>query len=83
VERADVRMGDLVFFGKPPHVEDLKAITHIGIAMDNDRFIHSGGAGGVQITRFDDPTSRYYERYWGARRMRYDTLDAGGGAPED
>jgi len=82
VERADVRMGDLVFFGKPPHVEDLKAITHIGIAMDNDRFIHSGGRCGVHISRLSDPDSPYYERYWGARRMRFETLDVGGGAPE-
>jgi len=83
VEREDVKMGDLVFFGKPPHVEDLKAITHIGIAMDNDRFIHSGGRCGVHISRFDDPASPYFGRYWGARRMRYETLDVGGGAPEE
>lgn len=83
VERADVRMGDLVFFGKPPHVEDLKAITHIGIAMDNDRFIHSGGRCGVHISRLDDPNSPYHGRYWGARRMRFETLDVGGGAPAE
>lgn len=82
ISREDVRTGDLVFFGKASD-PDLSAVTHIGIAMDNDWFIHSGGAGGVQVTRFDDPTSRYYNRYWGARRMRYETLDVGGGAPED
>lgn len=82
VARKDVRTGDLVFFGKGKE-PDISLITHIGIAMDNDRFIHSGGGGGVQITRFDDPNSRYFSKYWGARRMRYDTLDAGGGAPED
>ncbi|MGI6295764.1 MAG: NlpC/P60 family protein [Armatimonadota bacterium] len=82
VERGDVRTGDLVFFGKTPE-PDLKAVTHIGMAMDNDWFIHSGGRGGVQVTRFDDPTSPYVNRYWGARRMRYETLDVGGGAPED
>ena len=82
ISREEVRAGDLVFFGKAPD-PDLSAVTHIGIAMDNDWFIHSGGVGGVQVTRFDDPTSRYYNRYWGARRMRYETLDIGGGAPED
>lgn len=82
VAREDVRTGDLVFFGKAPEPE-LSAVTHIGMAMDNDWFIHSGGQGGVQVTRFDDPTSRYFNRYWGARRMRYETLDVGGGAPED
>lgn len=82
VAREDVRTGDLVFFGKGKE-PDTKLVTHIGIAIDNDWFIHSGGQGGVQKTRFDDPNSRYFNRYWGARRMRYDTLDAGGGAPED
>lgn len=82
VARKDVRTGDLVFFGKGKE-PDISTITHIGIALDNDRFIHSGGLGGVQITRFDDPTSRYFNRYWGARRMRFETLDVGGGAPED
>ncbi len=82
VARENVRTGDLVFFGKGKE-PDVSLVTHIGIAMDNDWFIHSGGMGGVQVTRFDDPNSRYFKRYWGARRMRYDTLDAGGGAPED
>lgn len=72
VMRQDVRTGDLVFFssrqGKDP---DIDSITHIGMAMDNDWFIHSGGRGGVQITRFDDPNSRYYSNYWGARRMEF------------
>lgn len=82
VARKDVRTGDLVFFGKGKD-PDLEAVTHIGLAMDNDRFIHSGGACGVAITRFDDRNSPYFKRYWGARRMRFDTLDVGGGAPED
>ena len=64
VAREDVRTGDLVFFGKGKE-PDIKRVTHIGIAMDNDRFIHSGGRGGVQITRFDDPTSPYFNRVLG------------------
>ncbi len=72
VMRQDVRTGDLVFFsgsqGKDP---DIPSITHIGMAIDNDWFIHSGGQGGVQITRFDDPNSRYFKNYWGARRMKF------------
>lgn len=82
VAREDVRTGDLVFFGKGKE-PDVNLVTHIGMAMDNSWFIHSGGRGGVQVTRFDDPSSPYVNRYWGARRMRYETLDAGGGAPED
>jgi len=79
VAREDVRTGDLVFFGKGAY-PNISAITHTGIAMDNDRFIHSCKNGGVQITRFDAPN---FCKYWGARRMRFDTLDVGGGAPED
>lgn len=81
VMRQNVSTGDLVFFsgsqGKDP---DIPAITHIGLAIDNDWFIHSGGQGGVQITRFDDPNSRYYHNYWGARRMKFETLEIAGAA---
>jgi len=82
VSRENVRAGDLVFFGKGKD-PDIAAITHIGMAVDNEHFIHSGGIWGVTITRFDDPKSPYTNKYWGARRMRYETLDVGGGAPED
>lgn len=82
VERDDVKMGDMVYFGKTKE-PDLSAVKHTGIAIDNERFIHSGGRVGVTISRFDDPTSPYVDRYWGARRIRLETLDVGGGAPED
>lgn len=77
ITREEVRAGDLVFFGKS---NKSSAISHVGVAMDNDRIIHSFGDGGVQITRSDAPL---FNKYWGARRMRFDTLDVGGGAPED
>lgn len=80
VEKHNLRTGDLVFFGKGRD-PDLKAITHVGMALDSDRFIHSCGPSGVVITPFTEP--RYVETYWGARRMRLATLDPGGGAPED
>lgn len=82
VAREEVRTGDLIFFGDGSD-PDIDAITHIGMAVDNEHFIHSGGSWGVTVTRFDDPASPYTNRYWGARRMRYETLDPGGGAPVD
>jgi len=81
VEKQDLRTGDLVFFsskkGKDP---DLNTITHVGMALSDKLFIHSCGHSGVIISPFTDP--RYVPTYWGARRMRLDTLDLGGGAPE-
>ena len=79
VERKEVRACDLVFFSKV-NTSGISAITHVGIALDNDRFIHSCKDGGVQVSRID---MLNFCMYWGARRMRFDTLDVGGGAPED
>lgn len=84
IEKKDLRMGDLVFFGKNGNSAkdpDIAAITHIGMAINNEKFIHSGGATGVTINRFED--GAFPGRYWGARRMRFETLDPGGGVPED
>lgn len=84
VEKEDLRAGDLVFFArdeKSAGTADLKVITHVGMAIGSGRFIHSGGGVGVGINRLTD--SIYPGRYWGARRMRLETLDPGGGPPED
>ena len=80
VEKEKLRTGDLVFFGKGKDPE-FDTVTHIGIALDGKRFIHSSGHSGVIISPFTDEL--YGPKYWGARRMRFSTLDPGGGAPED
>ncbi len=80
VEKGQLRTGDLVFFGSGKDPE-LNTITHIGIALDGKRFIHSSGHSGVIISPFTDEL--YGPKYWGARRMHFTTLDPGGGAPED
>lgn len=66
VEKKDLKPGDLVFFGKGKS-PDLQGISHIGIAVDENHFIHSCRPFGVII--FDYKNPRYSGFYWGARRM--------------
>lgn len=51
-----VKAGDLVFFatGKDP-----KIISHVGIMIDNERFVHASTKKGVIIS---DMTTPYYQR---------------------
>jgi SH3-like domain-containing protein len=58
--------GDLVFFasGDDPHQ---RVITHVGMIIDGEHFIHSSGGVGVNITRLDDPY--YHPILWGIRRV--------------
>ncbi|MBS4195817.1 C40 family peptidase [Lederbergia citri] len=62
VEKNDLRPGDLVFFKTTN-----KPISHVGIYIGGNKFIHSAGKG-VAITDINDP---YYwkSRYVGARRI--------------
>lgn len=52
----EVAMGDLVFFatGKDP----LK-VSHVGIVIDNDSFIHASSSKGVVVSKFNNP---YYQQ---------------------
>ena len=52
----DVEVGDLVFFatGKDPH-----KISHVGIMLDKDNFIHASTSKGVVISQISTP---YYTR---------------------
>ncbi|OFX13929.1 MAG: hypothetical protein A2Z18_08580 [Armatimonadetes bacterium RBG_16_58_9] len=70
----DLRAGDLVFFG------DGGSVTHVGMALGPQAFIHACSAEGVTVASLDDP--RYADIYIGSRRMRLATLDPGGGVPE-
>ncbi|HEY4552410.1 MAG TPA: C40 family peptidase [Bacillaceae bacterium] len=62
VSKSQLREGDLVFFktGK-------SGVSHVGIYIGNNKFIHSAGKG-VAITNINDP---YYwkSRYVGAKRV--------------
>lgn len=54
IKKEDVKDGDLVFFatGKDPGI-----VSHVGIMIDEDRFIHSSTSRGVVVSRV---SSDYY-----------------------
>ncbi len=61
VNRKHLRPGDLVFFGK-------RKVTHIGIYVGEDRFVHAPSSGGT--VRLDHLDTRYWtEHYLYARRV--------------
>lgn len=61
-------VGDLVFFGS--HSDPRKrGITHVGMALDSERFVHAVGKQGVIISPFDDPYYRTQYLYRGAWRL--------------
>ena len=62
VAKSQLRKGDLVFFGTK------KRITHVGIYLEDNKFIHSSSAGDtVKISSLDEPT--WEHKYSGARRV--------------
>ncbi len=64
VKRSELEVGDLVFFGNT--YASSSAITHVGIYIGNNEFIHAGG-NNVKITSMDD--AYYAVRYVGAKRV--------------
>jgi cell wall-associated NlpC family hydrolase len=63
VKRDDMQPGDLVFF----HTHGKKRISHVGIYLDNGRFIHSPSAGkSVEVSSLDE--AYWAKRFAGARR---------------
>lgn len=63
IAKADLEPGDLVFFSS-----NGKGVTHVGIYIGDDEFVHASRPGiGVVISRLD---SAYYLRVWyGAKRI--------------
>ncbi len=63
VSKKNLKAGDLVFFKTTSKTK----ISHVGIYVGNNKFIHSAGKG-VSITSINDP---YYwkSKYAGARRV--------------
>jgi len=62
VAKADLRIGDLVFFNT-----DGKGISHAGIYLGDGEFAHSASKVGVSISKLSD--SYYKNRYVTARRV--------------
>lgn len=52
-DKKDLKRGDLVFFTKSYNTADF--ITHVGIYLGNNRFIHASTSNGVVVTPFDNP----------------------------
>lgn len=62
-KRSDLKYGDLVFFA----INRKKRISHVGIYLDNDRFVHASSSSGVMISDLREP---YWLRYYaGAGRI--------------
>ncbi len=65
IELEDLKEGDLVFFhtsGKHNH------ISHVGMYLLNNKFVHAATSGGVMISDLNDP---YWQpRFRGARRVK-------------
>jgi len=60
VNRQDLTIGDLVFFGEKSKV------SHVGIYVGEGKFIHASTSLGVTVTPLSD--SYWVPRYMGARR---------------
>ena len=61
VKKADLQAGDLVFF-KPPSYP-----RHVGIYLNNSKFVHASKSNGVTISKMDP---YYWDKYfWTARRL--------------
>ena len=62
MSRGNLREGDLLFFGS------FWNISHVGIYLSGDRFIHASSSRGVVISNLNE---KYYRnKYQGARRFR-------------
>lgn len=51
--RNELKKGDLIFFTKSYNTSDY--ITHVGIYLGNNRFIHASTSSGVVVTPLDNP----------------------------
>ena len=67
ISKSELKPGDLVFFHK---TYNKKGITHAGIYIGNNQFIHASSSKGIKI---DSLSSSYYgSKYYGATRVLKD-----------
>lgn len=66
VDRGNLQAGDLVFFSGGG--QQVREVSHVGLALGDGRLIHSRGGYGVTVDRLDAPP--FDAIYWGARRVR-------------
>lgn len=56
LSRSELKEGDLVFFKVKS-----SSITHVGIFLQKDKFVHTSSSNGVMISSLDDP---YWSKYF-------------------
>lgn len=61
IKREDLKEGDLVFFNTTG------GVSHVGLYLENDYFVHASSSQGVTITSLNDPY--FSKRYIGAGRV--------------
>lgn len=62
-KKGELQLGDLVFFAINRH----RRISHVGIYLENDRFVHASSSSGVMISDLKEP---YWTKYYaGAGRI--------------
>lgn len=66
VQKRNLRPGDLVFF-RIGH-----RTRHVGVVIENNKFMHASTSQGVMISSLDD--SYWKSRYWQARRVTQDPV---------
>ncbi len=62
IKTKKLQEGDLVFFKNPRG-----AISHVGVYVTNNKFVHASVSNGVMISDLDDPY--WKQRYKGAGRV--------------
>ena len=62
IAKSDLAQGDLVFFNTTG------GISHVGVYLNNSKFIHASTSSGVMISDLED--AYFKKRYVGATRLR-------------
>jgi hypothetical protein len=69
----NLKKGDLLFFGRKAAPDRPESITHVGIYLQKQEFIHTPGGSGVKFNSFDPSAPDYSEsllkRFVRARRL--------------
>jgi len=68
-----LQKGDLLFFGRKRTDSTKEKVVHVGMWIGNSEFIHSSGAGRVQIGSIDSAAANYdafnVDRYLRSKRL--------------